>query len=127
MGESRPFFSPHDQDNRARTPENAYFARDLHAMNLKTCHNQVKDNSLFRQEVRIMARPKSTSSPEVANAPDASTPGEKGDQEAHQNGVPLAMTFEDLLGDDETTDESASDIIRAVRAWRDVTSSRSLD
>jgi hypothetical protein len=37
------------------------------------------------------------------------------------------MTFDDLLGDDAATDETADDIIRAVRAWRDVPSPRSLD
>jgi hypothetical protein len=36
--------------------------------------------------------------------------------------VALATTFEDLLGEDEATDETADDIIRAVYAWRDVTS-----
>ena len=41
--------------------------------------------------------------------------------------VALATTFEDLLGEDEATDETANDIIRAVYAWRDVTSPRSLD
>jgi len=30
----------------------------------------------------------------------------------------LALTFDDLLGDDDATDETADDIIRAVRAWR---------
>lgn len=41
--------------------------------------------------------------------------------------VGLAMTFDDLLGEDTTTDETADDIIRAIRAWRDVTSPRSLN
>jgi len=39
----------------------------------------------------------------------------------------LAMTFDDLLGDDDATDETADDIICAVRAWRDVPSPRSRD
>jgi hypothetical protein len=41
--------------------------------------------------------------------------------------VALATTFEDLLGEDGATDETANDIIHAVYAWRDVTSSRNLD
>jgi hypothetical protein len=41
--------------------------------------------------------------------------------------VCLATTFDDLLGEDDATDETADDIIRAVQAWRAVTSSRSLD
>ena len=39
----------------------------------------------------------------------------------------LAMTFDDLLGDDDATDETADDSICAVRAWRDVPSPRSRD
>ncbi len=74
-----------------------------------------------------MARPKATSSPDVTDSRDTSATAAEGGREANQHGVRLAMTFEELLGDDETTDESASDIIRAVRAWRDVTSLRSLD
>ena len=41
--------------------------------------------------------------------------------------VTLATTFEGLLGEDKTTDETANDTIHAVYAWRDVTSSKSLD
>ena len=41
--------------------------------------------------------------------------------------VCLATAFDDLLGEDDATDETADDIIRAVRAWRAVTSSRSLE
>jgi hypothetical protein len=37
------------------------------------------------------------------------------------------MTFDDLLGDDDATDETADDIIGAVRAWRDVPPPRSRD
>ena len=74
-----------------------------------------------------MARPKSTSSPEMADSRDASATGAEGNREARQNGVRLAMTFEDLPGDDDTIDESASDIIRVIRAWRDVTSLRGID
>jgi hypothetical protein len=39
--------------------------------------------------------------------------------------VPLAMTFDELLGGDITPDETADDIIRAVREMRD-TPSKSL-
>jgi hypothetical protein len=74
-----------------------------------------------------MTRPKSTSFPEASDARDASTTAVEGRRGAHGHEVRLANTFEELLGDDETMDESASDIIRAVRAWRDVTSLRSLD
>jgi hypothetical protein len=74
-----------------------------------------------------MARPKSTTSPDVTDSQNVLATAAGGDRETHPHGVQLAMTFEDLLGDDETTDESASDIIQAVRAWRDVTSLRSLD
>jgi len=41
--------------------------------------------------------------------------------------VCLATTFDDLLGEDDAPDETADDIIQAVRAWRVVTSSRSLE
>jgi hypothetical protein len=37
------------------------------------------------------------------------------------------MTFEDLLGGDDSPDETADDIIGAVRQWRDTPSNRSLD
>jgi hypothetical protein len=46
---------------------------------------------------------------------------------ADRQEVALATTCEDLLGEDDTTDETADDIIYAVYAWRDVTSSRNLD
>jgi hypothetical protein len=42
-------------------------------------------------------------------------------------GVCLATTFDDLRGETDATDETADDIVRAVRAWRDVMSSRTLD
>lgn len=74
-----------------------------------------------------MARPKSSSPPDAIDSQDASVTAADAGQKANQHGVRLAMTFEELLGDDETTDESASDIIRAIRSWRDVTSLRSLD
>ncbi len=33
--------------------------------------------------------------------------------------VPLAMTFEELLGGDDAPDETADEMIQAVRQWRD--------
>lgn len=39
----------------------------------------------------------------------------------------LAATFEELLGDGGPADETADDMIRAVRAWRDAPSTRSLE
>lgn len=74
-----------------------------------------------------MTRPKANSSPDTTDAPETSAKVEEGGPAVKQHGAKLATTFEELLGDDEMTDESASDIIRAVRAWRDVTSLRSLD
>lgn len=41
--------------------------------------------------------------------------------------VPLAMTFEELLGGDTAREESADDMIGAVREMRDAPSPRSLD
>lgn len=39
----------------------------------------------------------------------------------------LATSFEDLLGDGGPPDETADDMVRAIRAWRDLPSIRSLD
>ena len=39
----------------------------------------------------------------------------------------LATRFEDLLGDGGPSDETADEMIRAIREWRDVPSTRSLD
>jgi len=61
--------------------------------------------------------------PHVTPPADTRHEGEVADRQ----GVCLATTFDDLLGEDEATDETADDIIRAVRAWRDVASPRSLD
>lgn len=41
--------------------------------------------------------------------------------------VPLAMTFEELLGGDTAREESADEIVQAVREMRDAPSPRSLD
>jgi hypothetical protein len=38
----------------------------------------------------------------------------------------LANSFEDLLGDGGPTEETADEMIRAIRQWRDVPSTRSL-
>ena len=39
----------------------------------------------------------------------------------------LAARFEDLLGDGGPPDETAEEMIRAMREWRDLPSTRSLD
>jgi biotin synthase-like enzyme len=39
----------------------------------------------------------------------------------------LATSFEDLLGDGGPPDETADEMIRAIREWRDLPSTRSLD
>lgn len=39
----------------------------------------------------------------------------------------LARTFEDLLGDGGPTEETADEMTRAIREWRDTPSNRSLD
>ena len=39
----------------------------------------------------------------------------------------LATRFEDLLGDGGPPDETADQMIRAIREWRDLPSTRSLD
>jgi hypothetical protein len=39
----------------------------------------------------------------------------------------LATTFADLLGDGGPSDETADEMIQAIREWRDTPSNRSLD
>ena len=39
----------------------------------------------------------------------------------------LATSFTDLLGDGGPSDETADEMIRAIREWRDTPSNRSLD
>lgn len=39
----------------------------------------------------------------------------------------LATSFADLLGDGGPSDETADEMIRAIREWRDTPSNRSLD
>jgi hypothetical protein len=39
----------------------------------------------------------------------------------------LATKFEDLLGDGGPPDETADEMVRAIREWRDVPSTRSLE
>ena len=39
----------------------------------------------------------------------------------------LATSFADLLGDGGPADETADEMIRAIREWRDTPSNRSLD
>lgn len=38
--------------------------------------------------------------------------------------IPLAMTFEELFNSDASPDETADEIIQAVRQWRDTPSGR---
>lgn len=54
-------------------------------------------------------------------------PPERTGREPEGAPVPLAMTFEELLGGDRSPDEDADDIIRAVREMRDAASPRSVD
>jgi hypothetical protein len=74
-----------------------------------------------------MTEPNVTPSADTTREGDAA----KADTTRHElvetQGVCLATTFDDLLGEADATDETADDIIRAVRAWRDVMSSRTLD
>ena len=49
-----------------------------------------------------MARPKPSSPPDAIDSRDTSATAAEGERKAN---VRLAMTFEELLGDDETTDE----------------------
>lgn len=46
---------------------------------------------------------------------------------AAAQGTRLAATFEELLGDGGPADETADDMIHAVRAWRDAPSPRRLE
>ena len=46
---------------------------------------------------------------------------------AAAQGSCLAATFEELLGDGGPADETADDMISAVRAWRDAPSTRRLE
>jgi hypothetical protein len=39
----------------------------------------------------------------------------------------LATSFDDLLGDGGPSDETADEMIKVIREWRDVPSNRSLD
>jgi hypothetical protein len=39
----------------------------------------------------------------------------------------LATSFEELLGDGGPADETADDMVSAIREWRDVPSTRSLE
>ena len=42
-------------------------------------------------------------------------------------GRPLAATFDELLNEEGADDETADDMIRAVREWRDMPSTRRLE
>ncbi len=45
-------------------------------------------------------------------------------EQTERKPVPLAMTIEELLGGDVSPDETANDIIRAVRKMRDTPSNK---
>lgn len=49
------------------------------------------------------------------------------DTDTRNNRVPLAMTFDELLGDDHALDETADELIQAVRQGRDVPSGGGFD
>jgi len=74
-----------------------------------------------------MTRSNVTPAADTTHVHDAAAVSSGRDALAEGQDICLAMTFDDLLGDDDATDETADDIIRAVRAWRDVPSPRSLD
>ena len=83
--------------------------------------------SYCHRENRAMAQPDVTPSADTTRERDTAEASTTRDELVETQGVCLATTFDDLLGEEEATDETADDIIRAVRAWRDVMSSRSLD
>ena len=75
-----------------------------------------------------MTEPNVTPSADTIHERDAAEADPTRHELVETQGVCLATTFDDLLGEaDATDDETADDIIRAVRAWRDVMSSRALD
>ena len=74
-----------------------------------------------------MAEPNVTPSADTTHERDAAEASPVKHELADVQGVCLATTFDDLFGEEDAIDETADDIIRTVRAWRDVTSSRSLD
>ena len=57
---------------------------------------------------------------DTTHAPDAAAVSPGRDALAEGQDIGLAMTFDDLLGDGDATNETADDIICAVRAWQDV-------
>lgn len=69
-----------------------------------------------------------TAAPRTTEAAERSP---EADQEAHPgvggSPVALAMTFDDLLARDDAPGETADDLVRAVRAWRDASSDGELD
>jgi hypothetical protein len=74
-----------------------------------------------------MTEPNVTPSADTTHERDAAEARTTRHELVEAQGVCLATTFDDLLGEADATDETADDIIRAVRAWRDVMSSRTLD
>jgi len=74
-----------------------------------------------------MTRSSVTPAADTTHAPNAAAVSPGREALAEGQDICLARTFDDLLGDDDATDETADDIICAVRAWRDVPSPRSRD
>jgi hypothetical protein len=74
-----------------------------------------------------MTRSSVTPAADTTHAHDAAAVSPGREALAEGQDIGLAMTFDDLLGDDDATDETADDIIGAVRAWRDVPPPRSRD
>ncbi len=65
--------------------------------------------------------------PHKSGALQSDTPEQKPQDVVTTERVPLAMTFDELLGADDSDDETTDDMIRAVREMRDTPSNRSLD
>jgi len=76
-----------------------------------------------------MTRPNTTTPPNTERAGRETIPAH--DQPllhiTQEQNARLAATFDDLFGNGGAPDETADDIIRAVRRWRDTPSTRSID
>jgi hypothetical protein len=74
-----------------------------------------------------MTEPNVSPSADTTRKRDAAEARTTRHEPVEAQGICLATTFDDLLGEADATDETADDIIRAVRTWRDVMSFRTLD
>jgi hypothetical protein len=79
------------------------------------------------REQRAMTEPNVTPSADTTCERHAAEANTTRHELVAAQGVCLATAFDALLGEAAATDETADDIIRAMRAWRDVMSSRTLD